>query len=89
MVAAAAVGDARACAATAPFLHGFLAGLNDFGVVVEAQIIIAAQEDHFPAIKPNMGAFLFFEMVVVRLVLESKLGNLVVMATCDDGIFLS
>ena len=88
VIAAAAVGNARARAAAAPFAQRPLTGFNHFGVVVESQVVVATEKDHFLAVFPDVCAHLLVKVVVVRLIFEALLGDLVFEATLNNTVFL-
>ena len=86
VVGAAAVGEAGAGGAGAPFGEGALAGGDDFGMVGEAEVIIAAEHDHLAPIEPHMGADLAIESVIIGLIAKAEAGGLVLAAAIGDGI---
>ena len=87
VIAAAAVGNARARAAAAPFAQRPLTRFNHFGVVVESQIVVATEKDHFLAVFPNMCAHLLVKVVVVGLIFQPQHGGFILAAAVNNAVF--
>jgi hypothetical protein len=54
--------------------------------VVEAEVVVAAEEDQLLSLQPDVRARLPLEVVVVGLIFQAALGKRVVDATLDHNI---
>jgi len=56
--------------------------------VVESQIVVATEKDHFLAVFPDMCAHLLVKVVVVGLIFQPQLGGFILATATGDAVSL-